>query len=115
MADNHGTINLLAVQIQKFVDSMRPPEEMREQLDVGFTFEDNTLELFEIRPHPSKPDEIMHLPFAKARLIKSRGIWRLFWKRASGKWESYEPVPEVKDLNALFDVIRKDQYGCFFG
>jgi hypothetical protein len=115
MADNHETINLLEIQIRKFVDSMRPPEEMREQLDVGFTFENNTLELFEVRPRSNKRDEMMYFPFATAKLIKSRGIWRLFWKRASGKWESYEPVPEVKDLAGLFEVIKKDQYGCFFG
>lgn len=115
MSDRKETINLLEIQIQKFVESMRPPEEIREQLDVGFQFENNTLEIFEIRPRWNKPEEIMNLPFVKAKLIKSRGVWCLFWKRASGQWQSYEPVPEVKDLEELFDVIKKDQFGCFFG
>ncbi|MGQ7869403.1 DUF3024 domain-containing protein [Sunxiuqinia sp. sy24] len=115
MTNNQKTINLLEAQIEKFVEGLRPPPDMRDQLDVGFHFESNTLELFEIRPRWDQPEELMNTPFAKAKFIKSRAVWRIFWMRANGKWESYSPMPEVKDLAELFDVIEKDEYACFFG
>ncbi|MFZ5430428.1 MAG: DUF3024 domain-containing protein [Bacteroidota bacterium] len=37
----------------------------------------------------------MNSPIAKARFIASRNIWKVYWMRASGKWETYKPEPEV--------------------
>ncbi|MBC2716010.1 MAG: DUF3024 domain-containing protein [Desulfobacteraceae bacterium] len=37
------------------------------------------------------------------------------WKRASGKWERYEPKDTTKELRNLVQVIKEDMYGCFFG
>jgi hypothetical protein len=43
-------ISLIEVQIKKFIESIRPPIEIRDKVDIGWKFEKNTLELFEIRP-----------------------------------------------------------------
>ncbi len=109
------TINFIEIQIKKFVESIRPPADIRDKLDIGYQFQNNTLELYEIRPRWDNSKEIIHSSIAKTRFIKSRKIWKIYWKRASGKWESYEPKPEVKSINEFFKVITEDKYGCFFG
>ncbi|WP_419153403.1 DUF3024 domain-containing protein, partial [Vibrio chagasii] len=38
--------------------------------------------------------------------------WRLYWMRASGKWEKYDAFYH---LEQALEAVRKDQYGCFWG
>lgn len=57
----------------------------------------------------------MHTPVVKARYIKSRKIWKLYWLRASGKWEAYEPQREIKETDKMLKIIGEDAYGCFWG
>ena len=109
------TINFQEALIKQMVEEMRPPAQIREKLDIGYSFENNTLILFEVRPRWNMPDEKIHLEFAKARFIKSQGLWKLYWMRASGKWELYEPMPEVKDIHSFFAIVNEDKHACFFG
>ena len=55
------------------------------------------------------------MPFAKLTFVKSKNIWKLYWKRASGKWETYGPKESSKELSTLVKEIEDDRYGCFFG
>ena len=112
---NEKTINLLEATINKSVEAMRPPVHIRNELDIGYNFLNNTLELFEIRPRWDKKEEYIHSPFAKTKFIKSQGIWKVYWMRASGKWELYEPFPEVKDISDFFEIVKEDKHACFFG
>ncbi len=103
-------------QIKKFVDRKRPKEEsVREQLDIGYTYNGKSLEIQEIRPQWNDPSIIHRYSVAKATFIKSRKLWKLYWKRASGKWESYEPKPEVISIEAVLETIEEDAYHCFWG
>ena len=113
--DDKPIIDLFEKQIRKFIEARRPPVEIREKVDLGYSFSDLTLEIFEIRPLWNDPDEKINSPVAKARFIKSRNLWKIYWRRASGKWEAYEPEPEVKLLADFFKVLNEDKYGCFCG
>ncbi len=44
------TIDFIEAQIKQFIESRRPPIEIRTQLDFGYTYANNTLEIFEISP-----------------------------------------------------------------
>ena len=109
------TINLLEERIEMLVDSMRPPVHIRNELDIGYSFHNCTLELYEIRPRWDEKDELIHSSFARTKLIKSRGIWKIYWMRASRKWERYEPNSEVKDVSDFFEIVKEDKHSCFFG
>lgn len=115
MTNKDNTIHIIEIQIKKLVESIRPPVELRDELDIGYDFQQNTLELFEIRPKWDNKDEIIHSPIAKSRFIKVHGIWKVYWMRANGRWESYQPHPEVKSIDGFFALIQEDKYGCFFG
>ena len=101
--------------IQQFIQEKRPPEEIRDKLDLGYSFENQVLIIFEIRPNWMNKKEKIQSPFAKSRFIKSRGIWKIYWRRASGKWELYAPNPEVKNISKVLQIIDEDAYGCFKG
>lgn len=113
---NKDVVNINDVAIQRFIDELRPKEvEVREDLDFGYSFDGKAFELFEIRPIWGKPSEKQRLPFAKIRFYKSKQLWNLYWMRASGKWELYEPFPKAGSINRLIGIIKEDKYGCFFG
>ena len=110
------TINLLYyTKIKNEVEMMRPPLHIRPKLDVGYSFEKYSLELFEIRPDWKDKSVIRKHSFAKAKFIKSQNVWRIYWKRASGKWELYEEEPEVVDVTEFFRIVNEDKLNVFMG
>jgi Protein of unknown function (DUF3024) len=96
-------------------EKIRPPEDIRPKLDFGYDYDGRVVEMYEIRPDWMDHSIIRHHPFAKIRYVKSKNIWKLYWFRASGKWNEYEPCPESSDLQTLLNCIQEDAYGCFYG
>jgi hypothetical protein len=45
----------------------------------------------------------------------SNRAWRIFWKRANGRWFRYQPCPDAPTLAEALRVIDVDPHGCFFG
>ena len=108
--------NISEVKIQKFIASIRPSDaEIRRKLDFGYSADGQAFEIFEIRPVWNNPDEKQKSPFAKIRFYKSKQVWHLYWMRASGKWELYEPFPDAPSIDTLLKVIEADEHHCFFG
>jgi Protein of unknown function (DUF3024) len=98
-----------------FLEKTRPPENIRDQVDSGYSHIGQTIELFEIRPSWVDPEKIMHLPFAKINFVKSRQTWKLYWRRAKGNWDAYKPFPGAANLQDCLDCIVEDAHGCFHG
>ncbi|MFC2110707.1 DUF3024 domain-containing protein [Bacteroidota bacterium] len=102
--------------IKKYVESLRPENlEIRAQVDIGYSFDGKVVLLFEIRPKWDNPKKKEQIEFAKIRYYKSRKEWNLYWMRANGKWELYEPNPKSSHLGKLIEIIKKDEHGCFYG
>ncbi|MBU2949914.1 DUF3024 domain-containing protein [Tamlana agarivorans] len=102
--------------IIKFIASIRPQDpEVRKQLDFGYSYDGKVVILFEIRSAWDASKEIVQKEFAKIRFYKSKKEWHLNWMRANGKWELYEPFSKATHLEALLDIVKQDQYGCFLG
>ncbi|MGY0034748.1 DUF3024 domain-containing protein [Pedobacter sp. NJ-S-72] len=101
-------------QLKNFIESLKTEnQELRLMLDFGYTWDGQSATLYEIRPQWNNPTKILHLEFAKLRFIKTTKIWRLYWKRGSGKWEAYGPHPKNSNLQELLIAIKKDSH-CFF-
>ena len=115
MAEKDKIVSIIGAKIKKEVEEMRPPAHIRDQVDMGYNFESNTLEIFEVRPHFQNKNKIITTPIVKTRFVKTKGKWLIYWMRASGKWESYEPNPEVETIDDFFKVLKQDTHGCFFG
>jgi hypothetical protein len=98
-----------------FVEKRRPASHIRPKLDFGFRVSGQSVELFEIRPQWDRPSVKRESSFAKATFVRTKGMWRVFWKRADLRWHGYEPVPVVAAIEDFLSVVQKDEYGCFFG
>jgi len=110
------TIDINEFTIKNYIESIRPENiEIRSQIDFGYSFDGNTAELFEIRPMWNNQKEIQNLPFAKIKFYNSKQLWSLYWMRASGKWELYDPFPNSTHLEKLINILKEDKHGCFFG
>jgi len=49
---------------------------------------------------------------AKIIYVKSTGVWKLHWMRASGRWDLYD---ELESLNEVIETLKADVNGCFWG
>src|SRR5690606_2416665 len=106
----------IEVQLKNFVEAKRPKnEEVRKELDFGYSWDGQTALLFEIRPQWNDPTNILELPYAKLRFAKSSKLWKLYWMRGTGKWGTYEPKPNSNNLHEILTAIDQDSYGCFLG
>ncbi|MBL4745142.1 MAG: DUF3024 domain-containing protein [Flavobacteriaceae bacterium] len=109
-------ININESTIKKYVESIRPESlEIRAQVDFGYSYDGKIIEIHEIRPLWDNPTEKQQFPFVKIVFYKTKQLWNLYWMRASGKWELYEPFPKSTHLDKIIEVIEHDKNGCFFG
>lgn len=115
MAINESFRKRIETIMDDYLNITRPPIHLREKLDIGYRIENQSVEVFEIRPVFLKPSQKIEQPAAKATFVKRSGIWKIYWMRADLKWHRYEPVPDVYDLESFLSVIEDDHYGCFFG
>jgi hypothetical protein len=99
----------------RFMKRRRPPEDIRPQLDIGVRWNGYSLEIFEIRPDWQDKSRTMEAPVAKTTYVRTRNHWRLFWMRRDLKWHGYEPNAELRSLEAVLNVIDRDEFCCFFG
>ena len=112
----NSTIDINESTIKNYVEWLRPENlEIRKQVDIGYSYDGKTIILFEIRPDWQDQKKKQKFEFAKARYYKSRKEWNLYWMRASGKWEIYEPFPESSHLDKIIEIIKEDKHSCFFG
>jgi len=101
--------------MEGYLARTRPPVHIRNELDIGYRIENQSVELFEIRPAFKDPSKKIEHAIVKATYVKRGSIWKVYWMRADLKWHRYEPVPEVADLEELLSIIEDDQHGCFYG
>lgn len=116
MNEGREPISMVEVQLKNFIESIRPSdEEIRKRLDLGYSWDGQSAVLSEFRPQWNDSSKIQQLDFAKIRYVKSSKSWKLYWMRASGKWELYEPLSESFTLQEILTEIKNDVNGCFFG
>ncbi len=108
------TVEIIEV-MENFIDRIRPEEEIRPQLDFGYSIEDQSIILFEIRPQWDNPEIICEFPFAKTTFVKKANNWKVFWMQSDLKWHSYTIEPTVKTLKDFTELVGEDTHHCFFG
>ncbi len=115
MAISEFEIKRCEKEVEKFLSVRRPPAYMRNELDFGYRIENQSVELFEIRPNWRSPEEKIEIPIAKATYVKKEKYWKIYWQRQDLKWHSYAPVPTVQFFEEFLSVVNEDANACFFG
>ena len=98
-----------------FLANSRPPEEIRNELDLNYKIQERSVIVFEIRPVWNNPNEKMECNVAKATFVKKENAWKIFWFMSDMRWHSYKPHPIVESLNEFVKLIEEDKLGCFWG
>ena len=98
-----------------FLEQRRPPEHIREKLDIGYSIVSHTVDIFEIRPDWQDKTTTRHSPNARIRYVRTKDKWLLYWMRRDLKWHAYEPDHEHSTLHSALKTIHTDAFCCFFG
>lgn len=114
MAISEFEIKRCEKELNKFLDEHRPPAHMREQIDISYRMENQSVVIFEITADFRNPSEKLEIPVAKATYVKSQKLWKIYWQKSDMKWHVYEPVATVKYLEDFLNVVGINEYDCFF-
>jgi hypothetical protein len=101
--------------IKQFISEQRPPEKVRDQVDLDYVIEKQSIIIFEIRPRMDAPEEKLKFLIAKATWVRRQKVWKIYWQQADMEWHKYEPLPQVDTLELFIDEVDKDPYACFWG
>lgn len=101
--------------LAQYLERRRPPAHLRDQIDLSYRIEKQSVEIFEIRPDWQDRTIKRESPVAKATYVQTKKLWKIFWMRQDLKWHGYQPTPEVKTLEAFLKVVERDEHGCFWG
>jgi hypothetical protein len=101
--------------MENYLEGARPVPEIRKKLDIGYSIENTSVFLFEIRPKWNNPELILTLNYAKASFVKSKNYWKVYWLRSNQKWSAYDPSPIVYKLSDFLTLVDEDKYHCFKG
>lgn len=115
MAFSEFEIKRIQKIVGRYIENNRPPEHLREQVDLSFKIKGQSVEIFEIRPIWNNPKEKIEEAVAKAIYVKSRKLWKVYWQRADLKWHRYDPDPEVDSIEEFLEIVKNDDFACFFG
>jgi hypothetical protein len=115
MSFSESELNEHTAVMDRFLKIRRPPEEMRDKVDLSYRVRNQSIEIFSIRPKWSDKSETYEDMIARATWVKSRKIWKVYWMMSDMKWHPYEPESEVKSLNDFIRIVLEDKSGCFWG
>jgi hypothetical protein len=99
----------------EFIDHHRPPEHLRQQVDLDWRIEGQSVVIFNIRPALVSPERKIEDAVAKATYVRRAKEWKIFWQRADLKWHSYPPYPEAVLFEEFLAVVDEDESSCFWG
>lgn len=102
--------NRIEKAVAAFVTKRRPPVHLRDRVELSFRFDGRSVEIFEIRPRWDNPAQRVEEPVGKARYLKSRDTWLIYWQRADLKWHKYGPAPEMSTVDAFLRLVDEDEY-----
>lgn len=115
MAFNEHELREHQATLDAFLEKRRPPEQVRDQVDVDCRVEGQSIVIFERRSLWTEPGRTIEVPVAKTTYVRTQETWKVYWQQRDQKWHSYEPRPEVDSLADFLDVVDADRHGCFWG
>lgn len=114
MAFSISELDKMKKEMDAFILKRRPPETVRNQVDLNYKIDKQSIVIFEIRKM-FQQEEMIDIPIAKATYVMKENKWKIYWQRADMKWHSYEPQKEVKTVKAFLKVVDEDELCCFWG
>lgn len=108
------TVDVIEI-MENYVSRIRPPEHIREKLDITYSIDNQSVTLQEVRPLFNDPEIKKEYGYAKATFIKTSNKWKVYWMRSNLKWTLYAPQPIVNTLTEFVNLVEEDRHHCFKG
>ncbi|MBS1249130.1 MAG: hypothetical protein MAG431_00703 [Chloroflexi bacterium] len=115
MAFNESEIKKYSQILDEFCQKHGPPPRIHDKLKWEYKIENQSVFLLEVRPRWDNPEEQTKFPYFKTTFVKTSQTWKLYWRRANGRWDRYDPYPTGKSLREILEIVKEDKHQCFFG
>lgn len=105
-------------QINTIVGGMvgrrRPPEHLRDQMDIELEIDGHRVRIYTVRPRWSDPSRIVRSAVAQFTYTRTRDVWKLYWMPRDGTWHAWDPDENTGTLAELVRVVDEDRHGGFW-
>jgi len=101
--------------VSEYIAKHRPPAHIRNEVDLCYRIEDQSIIIYELRSAWNMPDKKIEVMVAKTTYVKKNKIWKVYWHKSDMKWHSFNPNPEVKTLEEFLSLLEEDANCCFYG
>jgi len=91
------------------------PGHARHKVRLGYLVRGMAITLFESRPYFQDPARWTTHSVARFRYSKTAGSWTLYRSDRVRKWRLYEALGPQGDFSAVFEEVRADPTGIFWG
>lgn len=100
-------------EVDRFVESVRPPKHIRNEHDIVYTISGQTIDIGELRPKgQGLPGDKIFRPLARIKYVRKEDAWSIYWMRRDMKWQLHDVKLSLTDA---LKTIKVDHDGCFFG
>ena len=93
----------------------RVPPHVRDQLELRFRFEGNSVVLYERRPSLARSGEWVEPEVAKFRFFVGRQEWVLYWQNRYLEWKRYDLIGPSRRFEDLLAEVNADPTAIFWG
>lgn len=76
--------------------------------DVGYKFNNQSIEFFETHPNSDHEQGFFYLHTAKISYVRTQDVWKIYWMRGSLKWQGYLRCPKTKKFNEALFFVNED-------
>lgn len=83
--------------------------------DIGYKFNNQSIEFFETLPSSDNEQGFFNLPVAKISYVRTQDVWKIYWVRGSLKWQGYLRCSETKKFNEALFFVNEDIDQIFWG
>ncbi|NCP84343.1 MAG: DUF3024 domain-containing protein [Bacteroidetes bacterium] len=83
---------------ETFLEKRRSPEELRNQIDIGYRIDGQYVFIYETRPKWTNPSDFKERDIAKVTFVQTQNVWNVFWMNSNLKWIGYKPIALVKTI-----------------
>jgi hypothetical protein len=91
------------------------PSHAQSKIRIGHYAKGMLLTIFTERPYFRDANEWIRSDIARFRYNKSRDDWTLYWCDRNSKWHVYELIESSHDFAEVFEEVKKDPTGIFWG
>jgi hypothetical protein len=93
------------------------PADVRDKLRIECDVSGRDVVIVERRPPwgPEAGPEWTTTPVALLRYLKSRRVWRLYWRGSDERWHEYPELPFSASVEELLHELDRDPTALFWG